>query len=351
MIARTIGASDQHKYATVIPRSHGARPGSLLFRAVIRAAFSRSRELASVPCLRHPRRRGRLRPRTLRTLMLVIALTACSGGASPTQPSSSPSPSVVPTFGRVDIGGYELAWMCEGEGSPTIIAEAGYDSAGTSTFFESMEPMSDISRVCTYDRAGTGTSDPRPTGMHVTSLVEAKELHDLLLGAAIAPPYVVVAHSYGGFIGRLFAATYPSEMAGLVLIDSSHEGEIEPYRRYYGNSPEGDWVDGGDLIDIDATRHALLTTARDYGAMPMVIVKAGRYEDVLTVALWDRTQADLATLSSNSVLVQARGGHFVMNDDPQVLLAAIRAVVSSARTDAPIPDCPILVAGTDGNCP
>jgi pimeloyl-ACP methyl ester carboxylesterase len=284
-------------------------------------------------------------------VVFVMALTACNNEASSGQQSVSPSPPFVPTFGRVDIGGYELAWMCQGEGSPTIIAEAGYDSAGTSTFFESMGRMSDISRVCTYDRAGTGTSDPRPTGMHVTGLLEAKELHAVLKGAAIPPPYVLVAHSYGGFIARLFAATYAQETAGLILIDSSHEDEIEPYRRYYGNSPEGDWVDGGDLVDIGATGRALRTTARDYGEVPLVIVKAGRYEDVLTVALWDRTQADLATLSSNSVLVQARGGHFVMNDDPQVLLAAIRAVVSSARTGEPLPECVELVAGTDGDCP
>ena len=90
-----------------------------------------------------------------------------------------------------------------------------------------MGPMSGISRVCTYDRAGTGTSDHRPTGLHVTSLFEAKELQALLEGAAISPPYVLVAHSYGGFIARLFAAHYPQETAGLVLIDSSHEDEIE----------------------------------------------------------------------------------------------------------------------------
>jgi pimeloyl-ACP methyl ester carboxylesterase len=251
----------------------------------------------------------------------------------------------------VDVGGYELAWTCQGEGSPTIIAEAGYDSAGTSTYFDFMGQMSTISRVCTYDRAGTGTSDHRPAGLRVTSLSEAKELHALLEGAEIAPPYVVVAHSYGGFIARLFAAAYASEVAGLVLIDSSHEDEIGPYRHYYGNAPEGDWVDGGDLIDIDATRRALRATARDYGDMPLAVVKAGAYEDVLSVALWDRTQADLATLSSDSVLVQAEGGHFVMNDDPKVLLAAINAVVSSARTNQPLPACRVVVAGTDGRCP
>jgi pimeloyl-ACP methyl ester carboxylesterase len=94
--------------------------------------------------------------------------------------------------------------------------------------------------------------------MHVTSLLQAHELHDLLEGAGISPPYVVVAHSYGGFVGRLFAATYLGETSGLVLIDSSHEDEIGRYRRYYGNAPEGDWVDGGDLIDIrrDSSRPA-----------------------------------------------------------------------------------------------
>ena len=165
-----------------------------------------------------------------------------------------------------------------------------------------------------------GRAIPARRGCTLRASSRRQELHAVLEGAAIPPPYVLVAHSYGGFIARLFAATYAQETAGMVLIDSSHEDEIEPYRRYYGNSPEGDWVDGGDLIDIGATGRALRATARNYGEMPLVVIKAGRYEDVLTVALWDRTQADLATLSSNSVLVQARGGHFVMNDDPQVVL-------------------------------
>ena len=78
------------------------------------------------------------------------------------------------------------------------------------------------------------------------------------------------------------------------LLSRGRDQAVPPLLR---NSPEGDWVDGGDRIDIDATRRALRETARDYGAVPLAIVKAGRYEDVLTVALWDRTQADLATLS------------------------------------------------------
>jgi hypothetical protein len=281
-------------------------------------------------------------------LLLAGLLAACGSSAGSTPGSVSHE---MLTEGRVDVGGYELDWVCRGTGSPTIVLEAGYDSAGIDTWSDLLRPISRISRVCTYDRAGTGGSDRRLDGVRVTSMLQAEELHRLLDGAGVAPPYVMVGHSYGGFISRLFAAMYPSETSGLVLVDSSHEDEIGPYRRYYGDSPEGDWVDGGDRIDIDATTRALRRTARDLGTLPLAVVKAGRYEDVLSARLWDRTQSDLATLSSNSVFVQATGGHFVMNDDPQVLLAAIEAVVAAARSGVPLPSCEQVIEGTDGSCP
>ena len=276
--------------------------------------------------------------------VLLVALTGCGSGSAP----AIPSPSTLDT--KVDIGGYSLALSCRGAGSPTILLEAGYDSSGLDTWADLMDPLSHDSRVCTYDRAGTGVSDPRPKGT-ITSMTEADELDRLLRTAGIDGPFVVVAHSYGGFVGRLFAAAYPGQTAGLVLIDSSHEDEIEPYRRYYGDDPEGNWVDGGNRIDIDATAHALRTTARDYGDLPLGVIQAGEYEDVLSVPLWNRTQADLATLSTDAVHVQATGGHFVMNDDPQVILAVVRAVVEAARSGQPLPACPQVVAGTDATCP
>jgi pimeloyl-ACP methyl ester carboxylesterase len=281
-------------------------------------------------------------------MLIAVGLCAC---ATSDEPRPRGEPAEPPAIGRVDVGGYELAWMCRGSGSPTIIAEAGYDSAGTDTWIDLLGPLSKVSRVCTYDRAGTGTSDDRPTGMDVTGMLETEELHRLLEGAGIESPYVVVGHSYGGFVSRLFAATYSAQVDGLVLVDSSHEDEIEPYRRYYGDSPEGDWVDGGDLVDIDATASELRVNARDFGDLPLAVVKAGRYEDVLTERLWDRTQADLATLSSNALFVQARGGHFVMDDDPGVLLAAVQAVVASARSQEPMASCDRVIENTDGNCP
>jgi pimeloyl-ACP methyl ester carboxylesterase len=161
------------------------------------------------------------------------------------------------------------------------VAEAGYDSAGTSTYFDLMESLSRISRVCTYDRAGTGTSDGRPDGMHVTSLLQAHELHDLLEGAGISPPYVVVAHSYGAFVGRLFAATYLGETSGLVLIDSSHQDEIGRYRRYYGNAPEGVGAPPGDIV----WRVLLPQLAPAIGAAAAVVFAGALGEFVIVQAL------------------------------------------------------------------
>jgi pimeloyl-ACP methyl ester carboxylesterase len=280
--------------------------------------------------------------------LTLLALAACGGGATTSAATSTPSVSALDT--KIDIGGYSLAISCRGVGSPTIVLEAGYDSSGLDTWFDLMDPLAAISRVCTYDRAGTGVSDPRPKAT-ITSMSEADELHRLLDAANIPGPDVVVGHSYGGFISRLFAARYADQTAGLVLIDPSHEDEVAPYRRYYGNDPAGDWVDGGDPIDIDATVRALRTTARDLGDLPLVVLQAGVYEDVLSVRLWNRTEADLATLSTDAVRIQATGGHFVMNDDPQVIVAAVRAVVNAARTGERLPPCPELVAGTDARCP
>ena len=292
-----------------------------------------------------------MRHAVVSALVIIAVGAGCtsSDGATP-EPSTEPTGSDMTT--SVDVGGYSLWITCRGEGSPTIVTEAGYDSSGQDEWFDLLDPLSEISRVCAYDRAGTGTSDARPSNATITSADQAEELHRVLDGAGVAGPFVLLAHSYGGFVARLFAAAYRDETAGLILIDSSHEDEIEPYHRYYGNDPEGAWVDGGTTIDIDRTERLLRGTARDYGDVPLVAIQAAAYEDVLSEALWNRTQADLATLSGDGRLVRAgRGGHNVQSDDPTLVLAIVRAVVATARDGSQLPACHDLVAGTDGGCP
>jgi pimeloyl-ACP methyl ester carboxylesterase len=187
----------------------------------------------------------------------------------------------------------------------------------------------------------------------LTSADQARELHALLAAADLQPPYVLVAHSYGGFVARLFADAFPQQTTALVLIESSHEDEIDPYRDHYGDDPAGDWIDGGDRLDMRATE-AALREARDYGAMPVVVIRAERYEDVLDERLWRSTQADLATLSRNSLFVVANGsGHFVMEPDgnPAVIVAAVGAAVEAARSGGPLPDCAALTSQLDASCP
>jgi hypothetical protein len=284
--------------------------------------------------------------RTLAAALLVSLLAiACEA------PSSTIAATPSRQAGRVDVGGYELAYECRGTGSPTIVTEAGYDSAGTSVFFALLDPLSAISRVCAYDRAGTGTSDARPSAADLTVIDEADELHALLEGAGIEPPYVLVGHSFGGFVSRLFATAFRDETVGLLLIESSHEDEIEPYRRYYGDTRDADWIDGGDLLDIDATAEVLRAGGHDLGNLPVIAMRAERYEDVLSEGLWERTQADLATISTDGMPVVALGsGHAVIDENRPAVLAAVAELVDAAHGARSLAPCEQVFRGIDVDC-
>jgi pimeloyl-ACP methyl ester carboxylesterase len=116
----------------------------------------------------------------------------------------------------------------QGSGTPTVVLEAGISASSLS--WSALQPqIAGFARVVSYDRAGLGWSDRARVPCTPSPL--ADELHEMLHAAAIAPPYVVVGHSYGGLIVRAFAAKYPEEVVGIVLVDSLHEGEwLQPTR-------------------------------------------------------------------------------------------------------------------------
>lgn len=120
----------------------------------------------------------------------------------------------------VDIGGYRLHLNCIGNLSPTVVLIAG---AGDFSFdWGLVQPeIARFARVCSYDRAGFAWSDPGPTPH--TMRQEAYELHALLRAAGIKGPYVLVGHSLGGLIARVYAEYYPTEISGMVLVDATHE--------------------------------------------------------------------------------------------------------------------------------
>lgn len=120
----------------------------------------------------------------------------------------------------VDVGGYHLNLVEMGEGDVTVVLEAGLGD-DLSVWRMVQQRAARYARVVAYDRAGLGYSEPSP--MARTPEQVATELHTLLRRAGIPPPYVLVAHAEGAFSVRRFASLYPDEVAGLVLVDPSHE--------------------------------------------------------------------------------------------------------------------------------
>jgi len=146
----------------------------------------------------------------------------------------------------VPVGDYRLQLYCSGVGSPTIIVEPGMgvDWVGWRLV---IAKLLETNRVCVYDRAGYGWSDPGPRPR--TALVEAGEMHTLLSRANVPQPYLLAAHSYGAYIARIFASQHRDAVAGVVLVDPSHEDE--------------------PVIDLAAAKHAGGLRIRDVmGLMP-----------------------------------------------------------------------------------
>jgi len=152
-------------------------------------------------------------------LLVVLILTLGTGIAGAIAKSNLakqyPAPGQL-----VDVGGYKLHINCTGQGSPTVILEAGMGNY--SLFWAYVQPeVAKYTRVCSYDRAGYGWSEPSPRPR--TAIVEVEELHTLLVNANIQGPYVLVGHSLGGMLVRVYANNYPDEVVGMILVDSYHE--------------------------------------------------------------------------------------------------------------------------------
>ncbi len=132
----------------------------------------------------------------------------------------------------VDIGGYRLHLWCTGDGAPAVILDTGL--GGSSADWGFVQPdVARFTRVCSYDRAGMGYSDPGPSPRTARRI--ASELAELLVRSGIGGPVVLVGASIAGFDVRVFASDHPERAAGLVLVDASHEDqahEVPPMARF-----------------------------------------------------------------------------------------------------------------------
>src|SRR6185503_3897824 len=151
-------------------------------------------------------------------LMLVAAAGATYQWAA-TRKDLSAAP---PPGQLVDVGGHRLHLWCTGAGAPAVILEAGL--GGTRADWGFVQPeIARFTRVCSYDRAGMGYSDPGPSPRTARRI--AAELGTLIDRSGLSGPVVLVAASAGGFAVRVFASDHTDRVAGLVLIDASHEDQ------------------------------------------------------------------------------------------------------------------------------
>jgi len=168
----------------------------------------------------------RILKRFLLAILLLVVLAALSGiiyqsvlngRDARLYPQEGHSVSLGPGF-----PGVSLSLNCTGSGSPTVVMDTGLGVPAVG--WDPVQPeVAKYTRVCSYDRAGYGWSTPGP--MPRTSDQIARELYALLNAAGEKPPYILVAHSFGGFNVRVFTAQHPSDVVGLVLVDTSHEDQ------------------------------------------------------------------------------------------------------------------------------
>lgn len=276
-----------------------------------------------------------------------------------------------------DVGGHRLHMHCTGNGSPTVVLNNGTGEVSQS-WARITPAVAATTRVCAYDRAGQGWSDDASHPQDGRAI--ATDLHALLNAAGEHGPYVLVGHSLGGVYAMTFAAQYPRDVAGMVLLDSSTPEQFtalpdypSAYRmiqRTYGMLPTVARLGVGRLFSTDAfsslprpaagqvrafgTSSRGLENARDESSTyrasfreaqalrtldgkPLVVLTAsGSIDDT---AGWTAAQDKLATLSSNRLHLIAETTHAGMLEDRGGALNsvnAIEAAVGSVRTQTPV---------------
>ena len=233
----------------------------------------------------------------------------------------------------VDAGGVRLALRCAGAGSPAVVLAAGLrDTSASWALVEGA--LAGLTQVCAYDRAGVGESERREGDATVGTL--AAELGALLEAGGVPPPYVLCGHSFGGLVARFFAARRRADVAGLVLVDATHEAALD------GASVR----EGGTRIDLRASEEELAATPSLDG-VPLVVCERGRDSH----PGWAAGQRRNAELARGALHVRAlRSGHVIHTEQPELVAQAIRVVVEATRGSAPLPRCEDAFASVDGAC-
>ena len=332
------------------------------------------------------RRRLRWVLRGVVALLGFAVLLGVAGALYQSRASAADRARFTPPGEMVDVNGRQMHLHCQGEGSPTVILDAG--QGGWSVAWTDLMPqLSDITRVCAYDRAGYGWSDPADDERTPQAITD--DLVALLDAANLEGPYVIVGFSYTGLSSRLFAAQNPEDVVGMVLVDPATEfdnalmdeslgnqqratvgifqafglaarlglvrfldpREMAPYAPfipenaaqpdiYYSFVSEPQWWRTSQKEFVARLSDETLTHVRDNGEIrdiPLVIIGAETIDgdnegfEVFQAAHLNRLR-DLAGRSSQGDFILAENStHEVPRDRPDVVIEAVERVVTASR--------------------
>jgi pimeloyl-ACP methyl ester carboxylesterase len=264
----------------------------------------------------------------------------------------------------VEVRGHAVQILCKGDGIPAVVIETG---AGTPSFqwWDVQNKIAAFTKVCTYDRPGYGWSQPATSR---TLEQREEELHVLLSNAHIDPPYILVGHSYGGLLVRLFANQHPTEVVGIVLVDAADSpfyrepqnqlvAQLKRQLRFQiwearfgvlrfelrktpdlaaAYAPPRQWLEMWDEFSSTHPFPDTLTTpeSETLGATPLVVIRHGLRTPDLGVPEdhWQQWQENLAKLSSNSKIVIAEeSDHSVQLHQPYLIVHEVQELIDAAR--------------------
>ena len=263
----------------------------------------------------------------------------------------------------IHLGMHVMYIDCLGDKSPTVLIDVGIADS-SANWYKIAKTISKSVRVCVYDRAGYGWSDPGP-GKRTTSQI-VHELNMLLESAKVPEPYVLVGHSFGGFTARYFAATRPNKVVGVVLVDSSHPEQIyrlseldnvknKPPLKITRREPAPENMSPFEKrwYSLNSSRKAVYAQmdelkyfkesayeVKHAGSMfdiPLAVLTRGKRQlpDINGVSLesaWREMQKDLVKLSTNSWHAVIEGsGHNIYKDAPNEVISHILKVVNESR--------------------
>lgn len=264
--------------------------------------------------------------------------------STPSVPSTATATTAPRSTGTIDelvgAAGERVHVRCVGEGDTTVVLIAGF--GGDSTGWALVEPaIAARARVCSYDRPGTGTSDPATSTATFTT--QATDLHDLLGRIGEPGPYVVVGHSFGGAEAVTFASLFADEVTGAVLIDASPTTWPDTICAVPDDGSGaaatlgglcGMFAPTGNSEHLDAVAaFAEAAQIGSLGSLPMAVITAARRElpaDLATAQVdhineaWNSGQQAWMALSTSAHLVSVEHtSHHIEIDQPAVVIDEI----------------------------